>query len=526
MALYLDYRPQQFDDIIGQAHIITTLKNQVLRQKTAHAYLFSGPRGVGKTTTARILAKALNCEKRKENSYEPCNECESCKEISETRSIDVIEIDAASHTGVDNVRENIIENAQFKPTKSKNKIFIIDEVHMLSTASFNALLKTLEEPPAYVSFILATTDSHKLPATIISRCQRFNYSKVPDDDMKSYIKSIAKKEGIKIDDEVIARITRKSEGCARDAVGLLDQIMASGEKHITEDVASLVLPTTHIELQLDFAEQLILKQKEQGLTTLRTLASDGVSLPHFAEDLIELLRVIMIGCIDIKLSEKELDLPKDAFKRVLELTKSINSVQMVRLIDLALKRTNEIRNSPLPQLPLEMLVIEWCMSDEDNDQGTTTREQKTPIKSSDTKTSTTQKTMLQDNTTSSITQPENQTDVAIVKNNDTQINSEQAKKAWESCVDEISKQMPSFGFILKMSEFECVEGNLIKILANYTFHKDKITEKPIREKIESLLSAILKTPVRIEVNVKDGAIQQQETQELQELATMLGGEVV
>ncbi len=173
MALYHKHRPQTFQDVIGQDHIVKTLSNQVTGDNVAHAYLFSGPRGVGKTTLARILAKAVNCPDRKEETDEPCNKCEFCKEISTSRSIDVIEIDAASHTGVDNVRENIIDNARFKPTKSKYKVFIIDEVHMLSTSAFNALLKTLEEPGSHVIFILATTELHKLPETIISRCLAF-----------------------------------------------------------------------------------------------------------------------------------------------------------------------------------------------------------------------------------------------------------------------------------------------------------------------------------------------------------------
>ena len=191
MALYHVYRPQKFSEIVGQEHIVKTLSNQIKKNTVAHAYLFSAPRGTGKTTTARILAKAMNCQNKKPETFEPCNECSACIDITAGKAIDVIEIDAASHTGVDHVREHIIENAQFRPTFLTYKIFIIDEVHMLSTSAFNALLKTLEEPPSHIIFILATTDVEKIPETIISRCQRFTFQKMEDTSAHEYLKKIA-----------------------------------------------------------------------------------------------------------------------------------------------------------------------------------------------------------------------------------------------------------------------------------------------------------------------------------------------
>jgi len=185
MALYHKYRPKTFSEVIGQKHVTTTIENQLKNDKTNHAYLFSGPRGIGKTTIARILAKSLNCEAIKKPGDKICNKCQTCLEIDKSRSIDVIEMDAATHTQVDNIRENVIENSQFKPTSSKYKIFIIDEVHMLSTGSFNALLKTIEEPPKHVIFILATTELHKIPDTIISRCQRYKFNKVSSEEIKN-----------------------------------------------------------------------------------------------------------------------------------------------------------------------------------------------------------------------------------------------------------------------------------------------------------------------------------------------------
>ena len=221
MALYHTYRPQTFDDVAYQSHIIETLKNQVIHKKVSHAYLFSGPRGVGKTTTARILAKAVNLD-LKEGTAEFDDTSTAAQEINNSRSIDIIEIDAASNTGVDNVREHIIENAQFQPTHLKMKVFIIDEVHMLSNSAFNALLKTLEEPPAHVMFILATTELDKIPETIISRCQLFRFKRVPFEEMKKHLQSILKQEDVVIDDDVLERIIHKGDGCVRDAMSLLN----------------------------------------------------------------------------------------------------------------------------------------------------------------------------------------------------------------------------------------------------------------------------------------------------------------
>src|SRR3990167_8442184 len=226
MALYHKYRPQKFADVIGQDHIVKTLSQQIVSNTLAHAYLFSGSRGLGKTTVSRLLAKAINCTSRVEGSAEPCEQCTMCIAITNSRSIDVIEIDAASNTGVDNVRENIIENVQFQPTQAKYKVFIIDEVHMLSTSSFNALLKTLEEPPSYVVFILATTELHKLPDTIMSRCQRFDFKRLSSGDLKKQLEKIAKLEGVSIEPEVIQKIIHKSDGCDRDAVSILDQLLS------------------------------------------------------------------------------------------------------------------------------------------------------------------------------------------------------------------------------------------------------------------------------------------------------------
>jgi DNA polymerase III, subunit gamma and tau len=226
------YRPQRFSDLIGQQVLVQTLTNAIQNNRIAHAYLLTGVRGIGKTTTARLIAMSLNCESRDSNSHEPCGNCDSCKSIRDDRNMDVIEMDAASKTGVDDIRE-IIDNIKYKPVNCKYKIFIIDEVHMLSKSAFNALLKTLEEPPEHIKFIFATTESRKIPITIISRCQRFDLHRVSNNDLNSHIDSIAQKEKIKINQDAISLIVRSSEGSIRDGLSLLDQAIASENEKIT-----------------------------------------------------------------------------------------------------------------------------------------------------------------------------------------------------------------------------------------------------------------------------------------------------
>lgn len=528
MALYHKHRPQNFSSVIGQDHIVQTIFNQVANNKIAHAYLFSGPRGVGKTTLARILAKAVNCSNRQDNSSEPCNSCDSCTEISSSRSIDVMEIDAASHTGVDNVRENIIENAQFKPTKSKYKVFIIDEVHMLSTSAFNALLKTLEEPPEHVIFILATTELQKLPETIISRCQRFAFHKVPYETMKKHINSVAKEENIKIEKEVVDRIVNKSDGCVRDAISLLDQIMASGEKNITVENVSLVLPTTNIEKTLEFVSYLVKKETKPALELLSHLTDNGVNLSQFAEDVIELLRLIMVMKASGPNNELSADLSDDNKKQITKLYADIPALDLVRLIDLLLLRSAQIKTSPLPQLPLEMAVIEWCNDDTNtriNADNSNNAEDSKKINKEQAVENKIEKT---EPTKTKTEEPEKKTLVEKVKDlvaKSPAFSLAEVEKNWNALLKKIEIELPSLTFILKMANLKEVDGNVLKIAVGFSFHRDKLMEKKCKDRLEKDLSGILGTKAKLEVVIEQ-AEQKQEKEELQNLAASLGGEII
>ena len=518
MALYHKHRPQDFSSVVGQDHIIKTIENQLKNNKTAHAYLFAGPRGIGKTTTSRLLAKALNCENRKQGSAEPCNACQSCKEVSRSRAIDVIEIDAASNTGVDNVRENIIDNAEFKPTMSSFKVFIIDEVHMLSTSAFNALLKTLEEPPSHVVFILATTEKHKIPDTIISRCQVFNFKKVSFDILKKSLESIAKSEGIQIEKEVLERIINKSDGCVRDAVSLLDQAMASGEKKITTKTIELILPTSKAEDNLALVSALVAKNMSAGLEKISALVEDGVNLPQFANDTIELLRIMMIAKSGADIKTLGLDLNDVVKKELRSLEQNITYSELLGLADLFLKRKLEIKTSPILQLPLEMLVIEWC-----------NRSQNLQVESQ--KSYDTQSNNLIEKENSEKIKIEEQKKTIVEKVKDVikggrDITKSEVEEKWSDFMKKIEGFSPSLVFIIKMSEIISIDGALVELGVQYKFHQQKLTDKKTLPNLEKFLSEVLNTPASIKISLTDSAEKENKNQDLQNLATAFGGEVV
>lgn len=524
MALYHKYRPKTFADVIGQTHVTTTIINQIKNDKIAHAYLFSGPRGIGKTTIARILAKSINCEDLQANKGIPCNKCQTCQEIDNSRSIDVIEMDAATHTQVDNIRENVIENAQFRPNKSKYKIFIIDEVHMLSTASFNALLKTIEEPPKHVIFILATTELNKIPDTIISRCQRYNFTKVDKQELKKYLENISEKENVIVETEVLNRVVKKSEGCVRDALSLLDQIFAIDNKKIKLSDVELLLPNANLEDQIEFLEKLLHKDIKASLNLIEKMVTEGQNLSFFSKSFIEFLHFFMIAGIDFDLAKKEIDLDKNSEEKITELLKLITREKLIRLIDLALKRDGEIKSSPLPQLPLELLVVEW-FSDQENNNTDNQKIilEKTPIIPS-APVQEIKKNIIEEKTEKKETICEKVK--KIIETDQRQISVEELKSKWDECMKAIEQNSPSLVFILKMANILKIENNLINLEVGFSFHQEKLSEVTTRMKIEQIFSDILQEKVRLEIVTNNERKENFVSDDLKNLASALGGEVI
>ena len=288
-TLYRVYRPQRFEDVAGQEHIITTLRHAVEEDRIAHAYLFCGPRGTGKTTIAKLLAKAINCT----GEVKPCDECENCKEITLGNHPDVIEIDAASNNGVDEVR-NLIEKVKYAPTQGKYKVYIIDEVHMMSTGAFNALLKTLEEPPAHVVFILATTEPHKILPTIISRCQRFDFTKLSQEDMIHRMKEVIEQENYQCDDDALQMIAKLADGGMRDALSILEQCLAYNDQHLTVQDVNHIYGIVSLEKKIDFLKILLSKDMQKALSLLDEMKVNGIDIKRLTLDLVDILKDIVI----------------------------------------------------------------------------------------------------------------------------------------------------------------------------------------------------------------------------------------
>jgi len=360
LVLYRKYRPKTFGEVVGQEHVVQTLTNAVSSGLISHAYLFSGPRGSGKTTIARLLAKSLNCENRKEGEAEPCNNCSSCREINSNRAIDLIEIDAASNRGIEDIRE-LRDGIRFAPTKSKYKVFIIDESHQLSKDAANALLKTLEEPPSHAVFILATTELHKMIPTIISRCQRFDFRKLTIPEIVKKLEMVAKKEGLNIEKPALELIALNSGGSIRDAEGLLDQVMTFGGK--TADDIKEMLGMVDIGMVAQFVDCLCDKKGGEAIEFLNSILEKGKDPQEFTKALINYLRQSLILKISPELSNPVLTgFSPEEQKKIREQSQKWREPELRLALKLFLEAENKMRYSPIPQLPLELAIIESCAS--------------------------------------------------------------------------------------------------------------------------------------------------------------------
>jgi DNA polymerase-3 subunit gamma/tau len=349
-ALYRKWRPQRWDQVVGQEHIINTLQNAVRSQRVGHAYLFAGPRGTGKTTSARLLAKAVNCLEE-DLGNRPCDQCQNCLAIDNGRFMDLIEIDAASNTSVDDVRD-LRDKINFSPSQGRFKVYIIDEVHMLSTAAFNALLKTLEEPPPHAIFILATTEIHKIPATVLSRCQRHEFRRIPINDIVTCLQDIADKEKILVDDEALVAIARQSTGAMRDAISLLDQLASTGEK-ITLEIAQNVLGTATDQSILELVDAILRKNAQDGLACLHRALDGGSDARQFARQTVDYLRELLL----IKLNNHDqIDATADMLAQMKRHANAFSGAALVETINAFNAAASDLRSAWQPSLPLELAL--------------------------------------------------------------------------------------------------------------------------------------------------------------------------
>jgi DNA polymerase-3 subunit gamma/tau len=350
------WRPQRFEDVVGQEHVTTTLRNAIAQKRIAHAFLFSGPRGVGKTTVARLLAKALNCAEGP--TAEPCERCPGCQEIAAGGALDVVEIDGASNTGVENIRE-LNENVRYRPAAARFKVYIIDEVHMLSTAAFNALLKTLEEPPEHVKFIFATTEVHKLPQTVISRCQRYEFKRIGIPDLLERLRSIIADEGIKATDGALFAIAREADGSMRDAQSLLDQAIVFTGKALTEADVQSALGVADRTILHKVTDAILARDPAPCLRAVDELYRYGYEVPRFCRDLVQQMRNLTVAALfgDATMLA---DLPDHEVTETLRQAKLRASDDLQRLFRVAQAGTEEVRKSAVPKLVLEMTLVKMA----------------------------------------------------------------------------------------------------------------------------------------------------------------------
>lgn len=463
-VLYRKYRPRKFSDVIGQQHVVTTLLNAIKAENVAHAYLFAGPRGTGKTTIARLIAKAVNCEKTK--GAEPCGNCDSCKSFEEGKALDLIEIDAASNRGIDEVRE-LREKIRFAPSKLKFKVYIVDEVHMLTKEAFNALLKTLEEPPEHAIFILATTEIHKLPATVISRCQRFDLKKLSPDELLDGLDKIAKSEKIETEKGVLEFIAREADGGARDAISLLGQASAFAKKEITmEDVRGIV-GMADFNLISGFAKLLGDRDIKGALVQIQKLTDRGLNPEQFMRGLIQFFRQSLVG--SFKTSDV---ISKDEKEKISEVRKKLTVPEIRRVIQRLQEALREQKDAVHVQLPLELAVVDICAPKEEMTSKPSEKIKKTfkPKKE--------EKTLEEEGQS-----PQGGLNLINDK--------------WGEVIQYIQKKNYALGSFLKMGKLSCKESGCVLIGFPYKFHKEQIDNEKNRSLIEKSIKKITRQKIKV-----------------------------
>lgn len=521
-AIYRKYRPKTFEEVTNQNHVKVTLRNQIASDKVAHAYLFAGPRGVGKTTIARLLAKALNCTERKES--EPCGACNHCVQLDEGRALDVVEIDAASHTGVDNVRENIIEAVRFSPGQGAYKVFIIDEVHMLSTSAFNALLKTLEEPPEHAIFILATTEVHKIPATILSRCQRFDFHRIATQDMIERLQAHCKAEGVSVEDEVLASIARLSEGCLRDGESLLGQILALGEKEVTAEQASLILPVTNTATVVDIVDAVSRRDQTQALETVNGFVDQGGSVRNLVDELIDFVRTMMLIGLEGPYHDHY---DKATMERIRSMLALMPAQNCRTFLDLLLSARVRPTHDALPHLPLELAIVEYCLQGAPaqpapkQDPPVPKQDPPAPSANPPSATEPTSKAPESKSAEPEQSSPKQSTEVKKDASN-ASFSVEDLKNKWGRCCEEIAKKNIALPLVLQTAVPLAIEGTEVQLGFDKKFHFETISQPKNCQMLIDAVNIVMNSSVVI----KPVFMRAEEEKTLDTLVEAFGGSVV
>nr|WP_312216858.1 DNA polymerase III subunit gamma/tau [Clostridioides sp.] len=491
-ALYRTYRPQTFEDMVGQRHIIKTLKNQIKNDNVGHAYLFTGTRGTGKTSTAKIFARAVNCINP--NDQEPCNKCEICESILNDNTMDTIEIDAASNNSVDDIRE-LRESVKYSPTNCKYKVYIIDEVHMLSQGAFNALLKTLEEPPSYVIFILATTEPHKIPATILSRCQRFDFKRVTINEMVKRMKDICAGENIEVEEKALNLIASNSQGALRDALSILDQCMSFGEDKITYDDVVELMGTVNIDQLFDLSQYIIDQDIKKSLQSLNEFISWGKDIRNLINDLISHFRNIMVRKVS-KDTDDILSLPEDTLERISKQSEGVEINSLIRILNVLSETQDNIKSSSNQRVMVEVAIMKIAQPifDESKEALLDRIENlEKIIESGNIKIASHQNSgeeAYEEEKIDPVIKTENK-HYEEVKSEDVEL----VESSWKEVLKQIKKdkKMPIYALLTEAKNFNVHNNELYIVFDDkFSFAKDRLSAKETHEYIEKVVRSIMK----------------------------------
>ena len=530
-ALYREWRPQNFYDIVGQEHITTTVKNQILNDRIAHAYLFCGTRGTGKTTTAKVFAKALNCLDLHDG--EPCNKCDMCTKINEGLAIDVTELDAASNNGVDKIRD-IIDDVKYPPQEGRYKVYIMDEVHMLSTGAVNAFLKTLEEPPKNVIFILATTDPQKLPITILSRCQRFDFKRINNKEITGRLRRIVEEQGVLADDRSLNLIARVCDGAMRDALSILDQAISMGNGAVEYDVLVNMLGLVTNDFLFNLTNSIIQRNIEKSITIIDDVVFEGKDIYLFIKDLIAHYRNILMSKVTNN-PEEVLDMSEENIALTKEQGSKIRAEEAMRCIRILQEAENNAKISKQARLYLELAIIKMCKIEYDTsnevilsrlnklEEGLKNGSVKvTSINKDEVLNNKKELPKREINTTQKVTiqQP-------IVGNENSNITLSDIQRAWKDILERFKarRAMIVYASMVTGKPIDCKNGILtIEYEEQFKFNKDRLEKPEYKKLIQEVLLEIFREDIKIVFRVEQNDSNEKATEDI--LLESLGEDMV
>ncbi|NFE74586.1 DNA polymerase III subunit gamma/tau [Clostridium botulinum] len=527
-ALYREWRPKTFNDVVGQEHITTTLKNEILNDRIAHAYLFCGTRGTGKTSTAKVMAKALNCFNLQNG--EPCNECEMCKKINEGLSMDVTELDAASNNGIDRIRD-IIDDTKYPPQEGKYKIYILDEVHMLSGGAVNAFLKTLEEPPSNVIFILATTDPQKLPITILSRCQRFDFKRINQKDISDRLRKITEAQNVNVDDKSLDLIARVADGAMRDSLSILDQAIAMGDNNIKYDDLISILGLVTNEYLFDITNSIVDRNIEKAMVIIDKLVFSGKDIHLFIKDLIGHFRNLLM----VKVSntpEEILDMSLENIELIKEQGKKIRIEEIMRGIRILQEGEANSKVSKQSRLYLELSIIKMCKIEYDtSSEVMLARINKLEENIKSGKIQLVSNNQIHENIASNDNASSNKVkaqekqikkEPSVVKdeanvNVNSSLTIDNIKRAWSEILEafKAKRAMVVYASIVTARPYKFENGVATMLYeASYAFNKERLEKLEYKKLVNEVFSEVLKDKIMVRYEVEDNKSDESSKEEL------------